>query len=163
MIVLFFGCSGSQVPISPPGDVSVDKQLLGDWIEIKNIEIQNTVDTFPDKMKVYQFNEYEYLIKYMVIDTSGTETLLIRAFTTPVNDALFANVQCLGCDDDNDYAFFRYLLTNDGILKVWPVKTEYYGDPMFTESSELFDYMLNHLDNDEIYDSLTQFKKEKKY
>lgn len=157
LIIILFGCAGTQIPLSPPGDVPVDKQLLGDWIEIDSKE-----DSIPDKMKVYQFNDNEYLLKYMWIDTTGQEMYLIRAFTTLVDDILFANVQCLGCDDDNDYAFFRYTLTNEGILKVLPVKTEFYCDPIFSTSAELFDFIKNHLDDNEIYEPETLFIRDKK-
>jgi len=151
-MVILLGCAGSQVPLSPPGGVPVDPLLIGTWVQGDSQQSGNT-----DRLTVFQFNDYEYLLEYLEKDASISDLLRLRAYTTPVEGVLFANVQCVGCDDDNDFVFFRYSLTKEGALNVRPVKTELYKDPLFTSSQELLDYIRFHLDDDEIYEAGAQF------
>lgn len=138
-----------QVPLSMPGDIPVNQQLPGEWIEI-NWDAGET-----SSITVCQFNEYEYLLKYFY----DSEWLLLRTYTTPIQDALFANVQCLGCDDDDDYVRFRYYYSDEQILKVRPVRNDLYGDPQFRTSRELVEFIQNHMQGDSIYEDPYHFRR----
>jgi len=150
VVILLCGCAGSQVSLGPPGEVPVDNQLTGKWVQISGVTSDSSIS-----MTVYRFNDYEYLLEYVM----NSETLLIRAFTTSIEGILFANVQCIGCDDDDDYIFFRYFLSEEGILKVRPVRTEYYQDPLFKSSQDLFHFIKDHLEDDKIYENEAQFRR----
>ena len=152
--LFLISCAGSQVPLSPPGDVHVDRKMIGEWIENNKKSERES-----DKMIVYQFNKSEYLIEYLAVDTDSTELLRFRAYTTLINDVLFANLQCVECDDDYDYTFYRYELTEDGILIIRPVKTKLYEDPLFNSSRELIDFITNNINEDEIYEKESHFRK----
>jgi len=102
-----------------------------------------------EKMTIFQFKDYEYPIEYIPSDTNKDELLRLRAYTTTIDYILFANVKCDECDDDNDYVLFKYELTKEDNLLI---KTELYKDPLFTSSQELFDFIKDQMNNNEIYD-----------
>ncbi|MFB3132933.1 MAG: hypothetical protein ACE10K_10475 [Rhodothermales bacterium] len=161
VLVLFFvlcGCLESEVPLSSSDQSIIDPRLIGRWELIETEE-----DEGPAGMLVLQFNDHEYYVEYYYERDDGTvefpDTLRFRAYTTPIDGALFANLQCIGCDE-RTFIFYRYAVSEDGLLTVRAVEEELFKSATVETSEALYAFVKENLDKEALYDEEEgQFRK----
>ncbi|NNE70189.1 MAG: hypothetical protein HKN29_07460, partial [Rhodothermales bacterium] len=104
------GCDGSPEPLSLPGDAEIRPELLGAWTaEDEDGEVL--------MLQVAAFNDSEYLA---IMD--GTEDDMdgyFRVWESLVDGDLFANIQCVGCDDDDGFLFAQLWADDTTMTGSW--------------------------------------------
>lgn len=154
LVVLAAGCYESPVPIAPPGSVAVDSSLLGRWEQVGP-----EAGLMPSHLGIEAEDAFLYSVRFCCADapTLPADTAHLRAFVTLVDDVPFVNVQ--DASGVEPYFFFRYALTPDSILTLWPVGGCVFDEPLLT--SEALEHALRlHLDNERLYlDEPLQFKR----
>jgi hypothetical protein len=126
-VLFLIGCEASPYPLSVAGDSAIKAELLGDW---------RSVDEDGDELllSVLGFNEFEYLA---VVKTPDEEPpSFFRMYESDVDGVLFANVQCLNCDEDDQEYLFGRLTIDDGALHTQWLEDAFYETTEEAESPE---------------------------
>lgn len=117
LILLLAGCEASPYPISGPGDASVTSEFLGDWVATDEDGAELSLTVLP-------FNEFEYLAIVSAPDEDGPSHF--RMYESDVDGLLFANIQCLDCDDDDEEFMFGRLAIIDQAMNTQWLEDEFY-------------------------------------
>lgn len=161
---LLWGCTGSKVPLSSSEGARIDQRLVGVWESVDPEEGEF------GRVLILQFNEHEYYAEYcsemeggeaQAKETDSTDALKapaeelpdayrLRFFSTPVADAMFANVQCIDCDD-RSYLLFRYEISGDSLVTIREVSEEVY-ESEFDTSEALHAFVRDNLEREEFYE-----------
>lgn len=155
--LLLTGCEGAQVPLGDADDMPLDSRFLGKWIALDD-------EQDASELIIRAFNEYEYFIEFTEIDDEP-ETSMIRAFSTEIKDAVFANVYCINCgEEEAEWFFFRYELESDDILAIQGIRDTHYRNAMsdMTRSRDVFRYVRKHLYDEGFFEEeVARFKRVK--
>lgn len=150
------GCEGARVPLASSEGAPMDLRLIGRW-EATGLEDGED----PQRLLVLQFNEHEYYLEYIAEDSDESldlpDTLRFRAYTTPIERALFANVQCIDCED-RLFLLFRYALSEDGRLTVNVVSEDVY-ETDFEASEALYAFIRENKDREALYEQTVTFRR----
>ena len=156
LLASLFGCEGSKLPLGPADQAPVDQRLVGTWDLVPHPDDEERA-----WMHILQFNDHEYYLEYVaedddqdMISDGKADTLRFRAYATPIDDLLFANLQCLNCDE-RVYFFFRYELSGEDLLLVRQFAEEVYKEPIQTleTSDALRSFVRNHRNDEALYES----------
>lgn len=136
-------------------EVPVDVRLEGYWQSIDD-------DKDEANVRIWVFNEYEYYVEWEM-EEEGPEVMRLRAFSTEVNEMLFANMVCVGCgDDEPEWFFFRYELESPDILVLQGVRDEHYRGHMteMTSIREIRDYVESQSSQADFFeDEIARFRR----
>ncbi len=154
-LLLLFGCSDVSVPLGPPETAPMMQELVGTW---EVIEIPE--DEGRGAMQLIQFNDHEYYIEFSHFEKDSTipEIMRLRAFITPVDEHLFANVQAIEEEiDDRDYMIFWFDLANNDIISTVMIDEDM---SHIKTSEELITFVKDLIANDYLEtDEVMSFKK----
>lgn len=110
------GCEGSPQPLSAPGDLDIRPELLGEWhAEDEDGEVS--------VLQVLPFNESEYLA---ILDAPDEEMDgYFRVWESDVDGEIWANIQCVGCDEEEGFLLARLSSDSETMRISWVVDDFY--------------------------------------
>jgi hypothetical protein len=142
LLLIIWGCPyDSSVSLGKIENSVIDSNLIGSWKSSGT-----DVDTF-EVMKVYPFNQHEYLILFL----EKSEINVFRAFSTAVNGHTFLNVNELSSEITSapNYIFVEYLLAGNEL------KFRFIEDKLpkehYKDSRSFYNFVKRHLNNDELF------------
>lgn len=154
-LLLLFGCSDVSVPLGPPETAPMMQELVGHWEAIDVSEEEGR-----GVMQLIQFNDHEYYAEFSHFEKNSTipEVMRLRAYITPVDDHLFANVQAIEEElDDREYMIFWFDLANNDILSTVMIDEDM---SHITTSEELVSFVKDLIANDYLEtEDVMSFKK----
>ncbi|MHC4216205.1 MAG: hypothetical protein ACYSWP_22865, partial [Planctomycetota bacterium] len=148
LLLLFSGCPyESKVPLSDPGRIPVDSQLIGGWFEHEDL---TTVLIVP-------FNATEYYIE--VSEVGDAEIARLRAFVFEIDGKNFFHYNELSLDGTpTPFSFARYALSEDGHLSLRLIDDKIVPESLQTDSNALLEFIKLHLDDPNLYGSESLFQ-----
>ena len=139
-------CEGSYYPLSEPADSVIDESFTGTWLA-------SSPDEETSLLSIIPFNNHEYLGMAWTPGEEG-DALPVAIFTTSVEGALFANVRCLACDnDDGIYFLFKYERTSPDRMIVYSVEGDVYDELQGLNSTDAVrDFVKRYMSTDAFFD-----------
>ncbi len=146
--VILVGCQGAKVPLGVASDSHVNQNLLGKWTSAGTSAGEGKTWLVVDRL-----DEHEYFIEIWEEDDKQ-DKINLRAFTTPVDGVLFASVRCIGCDEEDEYFFFKYERSVNGTLRIQGLNENLYGTVLnrFERSDALRAYVKRNLEEATFFD-----------
>jgi hypothetical protein len=154
-LLFICGCYESPFPLSSSDTSRIDERLVKSWVQQTRQKQES-----PYRLVIRKFNEHEYIIAFS--DTPGREAQLTRAFITVIDGAAVINLQ--GIDSlapkDRTFLFFKYVITPQGILRVWMIDKDspLLKDRTFATQAELHAFVKKNIHNDTLYREAWEFK-----
>jgi hypothetical protein len=145
-LMLLAGCPyESDLPLSPPSEAVMDKDLIGTWTTADK-------DDSPGTLTIVPFNDHEVLI--VIEEKGGTKREMLRAFTTPIGKERFLNIQ--GIEEPYDkrkWVYLNYSVTKD-TLTYRIVCDSFLKDRISkaSTSKEIYQVIRENLSNKDLYD-----------
>lgn len=127
-LVILTGCEGAAVPLGDPDPTLFNEAVLGSWVSQPEAQ-----DADSDRMylRIFRFNEAEYYAEARFEDDEPDEWMRLRIYPTELEGVMFANIQCVGCEE-TEWLFFSWELA-DGHLVVTDVVDDLYEDDIGDE------------------------------
>jgi len=142
LLLIIWGCPyDASVPLGKIENSVIDSNLIGSWKSTGT-----DVDTF-EVMKVYPFNQHEYLILFL----EKAEINVFRAFSTTVDEHTFLNVNELSSEITSapNYIFVEYLLAGNEL------KFRFIEDKLpkenYKNSHAFFNFVKKNLSNNQLF------------
>jgi len=142
LILVILGCSYDS-PLSLGGieNSVIDQNLIGDW---KSADAD--ADTF-EVMKVYPFNQHEYLILFL----EKSEINVFRAFSTAVDGHTFLNVNEMSAEITitPNYIFVEYLLAGNELK--FRIIEDKLPEEQYKDTHSFNNFVKLNLNNNELF------------
>lgn len=142
ILLIIWGCPyDSSIPLGEIKNSVIDPNLIGSWKSVGT-----DVDTF-EVMKVYSFNQHEYLILFL----EKSEINVFRAFSTTVDGHTFLNVNELSAEltSTPNYIFVEYLLAGNELK--FRIIEDKLPQKYYKDSRAFRDFVKNNLNNRQLF------------
>ena len=153
------GCYESEVPLSSNPSPKIDLKLVNYWGSIPKDKNETKY-----KLAIFKFNENEYLISWR--ENQG-ETQITRGFITIIDNLKILNIQNIGTLDKKDrtYFFFKYMINDEGILKVQILSDEnlLLKDKKFSSPEEFKKFIQKNINHKKLFGEAVEFKPIEKF
>ena len=123
-LILLAGCEGAAVPLGSPDPALFNEAALGSWVSDTGSSAEDEDRMY---LRLFRFNEAEYYAEVRTDDDEPGDWMRLRIYPTDLEGVMFANIQCVGCDE-RDWLFFSYEMHADGRLDVTAVNDSFYED-----------------------------------
>lgn len=121
-ILVLAGCTGAAVPLGEPDPALFEEAAQGSWVSLPDSLGENDDRMY---LRLFRFNEAEYYAEVRTDDDEPGEWMRLRIYPTELEGVMFANIQCVGCDDP-DWFFFTWEMRPDGRMDVTALKDDFY-------------------------------------
>ncbi len=135
------GCEGAGAPLGEPDEMAVDMAVTGTWYAAGEGDDAAW-------LRIWAFNDHEYYVEWETQDDED-DTARMRVFSSDLDTYLFANMQCVNCDEDDrrEWFFFQYELESPDVLLIRGIEDAHYSDAMaqMTRSRDVRQYVERHM------------------
>jgi hypothetical protein len=153
-VLVFCGCPyESRLPLSRSSESKIDSDLLGKWVwHDKDTDEKGY-------LWIYKFNNSEYLIE--IYDVDEDEYMKFRGFGTIINGHKILNVSEVELEETTDveYMFVKYEIIHDKMY--YQTIEDRLIKGRFNSSEDLFNAILKHIENKELYSESTVLERSK--
>ena len=143
LAVLTVGCEGAGAPLGEADEVPVNPDVIGSWYA--SGEEEGDAGLW---LRVWAFNDSEYYVEWEG-EEEDDDLARLRVFASDLGTYLFANVQCINCDEDDrkEWFFFQYEFESPDVLLIRGIEDEHYSDAMsqMSDSRDVRRYVERHM------------------